>query len=97
MSLGVFLLALGATARITRLITRDYLLRWPRAAAIRRWGPDNDFAYLLACPWCASVWVAGPVFALAWLFGHTPPFVIAAGALTASWLYAVVAAEMDPA
>lgn len=95
MTIGVFLLALGAVARITRFVNADYLFRWPRTWAIRKWGPDNDFAYLLACPWCASVWIAGGVFTLAYFAGHTGAFVIIAGALTASWLYAIAAQYVD--
>lgn len=96
MTLVVFLLAFGATARITRFVNADYLFRGVRAAAIRKWGPDHDVPYLLTCGWCASVWVAGAVFTVAYFYGHTAAYLIATGALTASWLYATLAGWLDP-
>lgn len=53
------LLVFLAVARLTRLVTRDYLTERPR-----RWLqahlPEAG-AYLLGCPWCASIWIAFPV------------------------------------
>lgn len=91
----MFLLTLGAVARLTRLITDDYITRHLRAAVIRWVGPDHDLAYLLTCPWCLSIWIAGGGYTLAWFYGHTAAFTIAAGALTASWLYGVAASWLD--
>jgi hypothetical protein len=91
-----FLLALGATARIVRFVNADYLFRGVRAGAIKRWGPDHDIPYLLTCGWCASIWIAGAVYTVAWFYGHTPAYLIATGALSASWIYAVVAGWLDP-
>lgn len=71
-----------ATARLTRLVTKDVLTKRPRAAIIRaayrRAGrsehsgdPDDwpvidgddtpKLAWLITCPWCASVYVAAGV------------------------------------
>lgn len=96
MSLVVALLALGATARITRFFNKDYLARGVRIILIRRFGPDHDLPYLVTCPWCLSVWVAGGIFTTAWFYGEHAGFQIPALALTASWLYAIVAAYVDP-
>lgn len=87
----MFLLALGMTARLTRLINRDYITRQLRVWAINRFDEDHDIPYLLACAWCASVWIAGGVFTVAWFYGEHAGFQIPALALTASWLYATVA------
>lgn len=88
----MFLLALGATARITKFVNEDVLFAPVRALAVRysRHSGDQDkgIAYLLRCPWCVSVWIAAGVFGTAELWGHTAGFRIAAGALTASYLYA---------
>lgn len=95
-SVAVFLLSLGATARITRFIIRDYLFRHPRAWIIRRLGPDNDIAYAMTCTWCLSVWVGCGVFALAWFYGDTAAFQILSAGLTASFLIAAAAPLFDP-
>lgn len=97
MTIAIFLLALGATARITRLITSDYIARHARAWVIRRLGPDHDLAYLVTCPWCLSVWLAGGVMALAWFYGSHAGFIIPAAALTASYLIGIAASILDTA
>lgn len=91
MTIAVFLLALGATARLTKLITDDYITRHIRAFFIRRLGPDHDLAYLLACPWCVSVYIAGGVYTTAYFFGEHPGFIIPAAVFTASYLVGVAA------
>lgn len=96
MTVAAFLLALGATARLTRLITADYLTRGIRFWAVRRWGPDHDIPYLLTCAWCSGLWIAGAVCTIAWFYGHTAPYLIATSALTVSWLYATIAGWVDP-
>lgn len=68
----------GATYRLTRLVTRDALLAGPRSVLAERyrrhdtldvavrWGDDvaqmgGPVPYLLACSWCASLYVAAGV------------------------------------
>lgn len=97
MTIAIFLLALGATARITRLVTRDFITRHLRAYVIRRLGPDHDVPYLLTCPWCLSVWVAAGVMTVAWFYGGHPGFIIPAAALTASYLIGLAASILDTA
>lgn len=45
-----------AVARVTRLITVDYLLDSPRRW-VQRHAPEK-IAYLVGCPWCTGVWVS---------------------------------------
>lgn len=91
MTLSVFLLALGATARLTRLISDDAILGRFRAWFITRYGPDHWTSYLLHCPWCLSPYVGAGVFTTAWFYGGTAWFVIVSAVLSASWLIGTVA------
>lgn len=79
-----WLLAVGATWRVTLLIVADEITRGPRCWLLDRLNPDKHVAYLLTCPWCASTWVAIPVVGsgLAWSTGWG--WQLATGALTAS-------------
>ncbi|MGW6376248.1 hypothetical protein ACWFRB_09315 [Rhodococcus sp. NPDC055112] len=95
MTLTIFLLTLGATARVTRFFNSDYLARGIRALLIRRLGPDHDLAYGIACPWCLSIWVAGAAMTVAWFYGEHPGFIIPAAALTASYLVGLAASIFD--
>ena len=91
----VFLLALGATARLTRLITDDYVMRWLRVLVIKHTGANSDLSYLTTCAWCLGFWMSGAVFTVAWFYGDQPWFVVPAAALTASWLYGIAATHLD--
>ncbi len=100
------LLAVGATARITRLIGRDTITFFFRdwLAAMTE---DNlstpakgvrarFFSFvedMVACPWCLSIWVSVPIAVLAWLYGDTLWFIVPALALTASHLTGMTAAQ----
>lgn len=56
-----------ATARLTRLVTRDRITHGARRWALTRMDQDGLWAYLIICDWCVSVYVAGAVTAaLAW-------------------------------
>lgn len=94
----MFLLALGATARLTRLINADVIGGPIRAAGIRlsRRGDDGWLPYLLRCPWCLSMWIGGAVYATAWFYGHTGAWWITCAALSASYLIGVTADLLDP-
>lgn len=62
MSAALLVLAVAATVRLTRLVTSDYLTEHPR-----RWLQAHlpePLAYLLGCPWCASIYVGGLVAAV---------------------------------
>ncbi|MFK3734057.1 hypothetical protein ACI2LJ_27750 [Streptomyces sp. NPDC088090] len=46
-----------ATARVTRLVTRDRILQAPRRAVLRALPDDHLLAYLVVCDWCVSMYV----------------------------------------
>lgn len=70
-------LLIGATVRLTRLIVADTIME-PIRRRLHGW-----LGYLAECPWCASVWVGGGVFAAAHFAPDTPVLAVS-GALTAS-------------
>lgn len=51
---------------------------------MNRAGTGSALAYLVTCPWCMSVWVAGGMAPVAWWWGGTPGYLIPALALAAS-------------
>lgn len=54
------LLVIGATYRLTRLLTADYITKPIRTTVNRKWG-DNKASYFVTCDWCVSFWMAwGP-------------------------------------
>lgn len=91
----VFLLALGAVIRVTRFLNSDALAEPLRDAAARRWGDHSRIAYLLGCPWCASIWIAPLIMYAAYRWGETPWFVVAAGSLAVSQVTGLVSLNLD--
>lgn len=85
----VFSLALGATARITRLITADVITTRLRATVQRKAGAGSYPDYLVRCAWCLSLWVAAIVVPLAYLSHGAAWFTIPAAVLTVSHLTAL--------
>jgi hypothetical protein len=81
MSTLLVALLIGATIRLTRLLTTDALLE-PGRAWIERRSPAR-LAYLIRCDWCMSVWVGFGVFLLGWYAPDTAVWIVS-GALTAS-------------
>lgn len=79
-----------AVARVTRLITLDYLTAGPRQWAVNKLGLDSKWAYLLSCPWCASVWVAAAAAPTTWWWHHSPWFLVPAYALAFSQVTGLV-------
>lgn len=76
--------------RITRLVTIDEFppVKLVRDTVISRFGEDSSWAYLVECPWCASVYVgAAVVAATAWVAGLPVPWLVwpATSAVT-GWL-----------
>ena len=92
MDVAGFLLILGASARLTRLVTEDEIMRPVRDLAARR-GPAW-LAFLLGCPWCAGLWLCIGVVA-AWHWTPDPWFTLGAVALTANLLYGIAAGLVD--
>jgi hypothetical protein len=74
-------LLIGATVRLTRLLTTDALFE-PGRSWIERRIPAKA-AYLLRCDWCMSVWTGFAVFLLGWYAPDTATWIVS-GALTAS-------------
>jgi len=71
-----------ATARVTRLITRDRILAVPRRAALRALPDDHLIAYLIVCDWCVSVYTgtlaaAGGAWAGWWPWAAVPAVALA--------------------
>lgn len=86
------LLTALATARLTRLITRDRITRTPRHWALRRLPDGHLLAYLLMCDWCVSVYTGAATAAAWWAWGghHAYTAVVAALAFShiTGWLAA---------
>lgn len=81
-------LAVLAVARLTRLITTDYLTV-PARDRLGLWLARRGHVrllYLLHCPWCASMWVAPPVLLVAYLVGDNPVVFVGLASLAASYL-----------
>lgn len=97
------LLAIGATARITRLIGRDsitfFFRDWiaghsdstPKPGARRKF--FTFLEDLVNCPWCLSIWVSIPVAVAAWMWGDSVWFTVPALALSASWIAGHIATK----
>lgn len=63
------LVAALATARLTRLVTRDRITHAPRRRLLKRLDPDGLMAYLVVCTWCASVYTGLGVAAVGRIAG----------------------------
>lgn len=91
----VVVLAIGATARITRFLVRDQLAAPARSAVAARFGDRSMVAYLSRCDWCVSIWVALLVTLAASLFGDTPWFWVPALWLSVAYAAAVASTWAD--
>lgn len=52
-----------ATARLTRLVTRDQITHGARRWALQRLDHDGLVAYLIVCDWCVSIYTGTAVAA----------------------------------
>ncbi|MEV0822514.1 DUF1360 domain-containing protein [Nonomuraea rubra] len=91
----MFLLALGLVLRVTRFLNSDVLFEPVRDAIDRRFGEASKIAYLVSCPWCASIYVAAAVMTAAYLVGETPAFLVIAAAATASYITGLISINLD--
>lgn len=94
-AIGVLLLGLLATARLTRVVVSDRVGLAVRSAVARRFGAESAIAYLVHCRWCTSMWVAVPcalLVALLLVDGPTVPALAAALALAYSHLTGLLVA-----
>lgn len=87
----LLLLAVFATARLTRLVTDDAILDRPRDAIYRRRNGDGPLAYFIGCPWCVSIWIGAGVAAAVWLRPHAWWVQVPLIALTLSYLTGLLA------
>jgi hypothetical protein len=95
MSLAEFLLALGATCRITRFITKDTLAAGFRSWVADHFGEDSRRSYLVNCGWCTSIWVAAAVASFTFCFGGSLWLQAPATALSLSYLAGVASRWLD--
>jgi len=92
----IFVLTVLAVARVTRLITSDYVTERPRNWAVRKLlrGRDESMsAYLLLCPWCMSVYVGLAGGALWYMWGATMWYQATVLALAASHVTGALASR----
>ncbi|WP_326686325.1 MULTISPECIES: hypothetical protein [unclassified Streptomyces] len=95
MSLADFLLALGATCRITRFITKDTLAAGFRIWIADRFGDDSRPSYLITCGWCTSIWVAVATTGSTLTLGDSLWLRAPAIALTLSYLTGIASRWLD--
>lgn len=96
---AVALLGFLIVARITRFLNADYLFA-PIRDRVEGWSQRGKVWYLLSCAWCASIYIALPVALLAVLTlspysGWTAVWVAGGLWLGYSWLYGLVATNLD--
>lgn len=90
----LIVLALGATARLTRLVTDDFLTERPRRW-LQRHLPEH-LAYMLGCPWCASFWIGLPVAAVTVAWPSNRAVLVAWLALSGSLVAGLAATAEGP-
>jgi hypothetical protein len=90
-----WVLALGAVLRVTRFLNADVLAEPLRSAVERKWGDDSKPAYLMTCPWCASIWVAAAIVPVAYLAAGLTVWHVIASILTISWLVGIADANLE--
>lgn len=84
-----------ATARLTRLVSRDVLLEKPRARVLT-WLTQRDrtmLAYLVVCPWCLSMYLGFGGAAGWWLWGESKMYLAVTGALAFSYVTGILASK----
>ena len=77
-------LIIGATVRLTRLVTADYITSPIRDRLTDRWGEESKRAYLIGCDYCASMYIAPIVATVGVLWPDNRAVLIALIAFTAS-------------
>ena len=79
------ILTMLAVARVTRLITADYLTADARAWALKRLDGHDKLQYLLVCAWCSSMWIGAAAAAAWWAWGDNRIYTAVCAALAASY------------
>lgn len=73
-----------ATYRLTKLVMEDKITE-PLRDFVYEHFPKSKLSYLIACPWCISVWAALVIFAIRRLYPEKADYlssVLAASAVT---------------
>jgi hypothetical protein len=88
-----FLLTVGASARLTRLIVQD---AYPPVLVVRQWWEQytGRWRMLVACVHCAAPWVTLVVGGVGYGLGFPTAWWLATAWLTASWLAAMLLERM---
>jgi hypothetical protein len=84
-----------AVARVTRLVTTDFIFAKPRARLINTLGTAHPLSYLLTCPWCMSIWIAAGASPMMYWWGQSAWFLVPAGALAMSHLTGLMSRGED--
>lgn len=89
MDIAAFLLILGASARLTRLVTHDEITEGLRARA-----GNGLLGFMLHCPYCIGLWIAAAVTGL-YLVVPGMWFTVPAVALGANLVWALTQETLD--
>lgn len=97
MNVLVALLAVGASARLTRLISIDI---WPPVQRFREWtvhrfGEDHWIPEMVFCPWCIGMWVSVLVGASAYLVGGSLFWQVPAAVLSLAFVSSALVVHTD--
>lgn len=84
-------LAVGAVARLTRLVVADQITAGARGRIQRRFDVEHGIGYLVGCPWCVSIWVGAPTVATAAVWGSETWWQAGAALLLASHMTGLAA------
>lgn len=94
MSASLLVLLVCLTAyRLTRLVVSDSWppSEWMRGQVIDRTGEESSWSYLVHCPWCMGMWIAGLVTAATDVAVGLPvPLLVWGAAATACGLIAAI-------
>lgn len=86
-----------AVARVTRLVTTDYITAPIRQWAVLKLGTASKGAYLITCDWCTSLWIGAAAAPLAYWHGQNWWYLIPAAALAYSHVTGLLAQFGDDA
>lgn len=78
MDLLTWFFLMGASFRLTRLVTTDDITERPRTWLISKIGEDSKIATLLTCNWCVGIYITFGVFAEYLYLGIVPIWIHAA-------------------
>jgi hypothetical protein len=70
--LWLSLLAVLASARLTRLVTTDSITESLRVRIVAKTGWDGFVHKLIECPFCCGFWISSAVVVSIWLYPRAP-------------------------